>query len=31
LPEPLGPTIATSSPWWMLKLTPEHAATGGLP
>ena len=29
LPEPDGPTIATSSPAWTAKLTPRSASTGG--
>ena len=29
LPDPDGPTMATSSPLAMLRLTPRSAATGG--
>jgi len=29
LPDPDGPTIATSSPWPTVKLTPRSASTGG--
>jgi hypothetical protein len=31
LPDPDGPTIASSSPWSTLRVTPRTGSTGGMP